>query len=89
MEESATYQAIIHKGAIRELRKTILLLGEKLFKAPPPVDVIEALYSDQDLDRLERLSVRLVEVSSWSELLVKPQPPPEPQGRTRRRKAPP
>ena len=73
MEESTTYQAILEEGAVRELRKTLLRLGQKKFKAAPPA-VKTAIAAIDDLARLEELSVRLLDTSSWEELLGLPQP---------------
>jgi hypothetical protein len=72
MEESTTYMAILEKGAVRgalrEIRKTLLLQGTKRFGPPTPTAAatVEAM---DDIDRLEQLSLRLLDVGSWEELL--------------------
>jgi hypothetical protein len=72
MEESVTYQAIIRKGevrgAIQELRKTLLRQGTLRF-GPPTETVRTALESISDLGRLEGLSERLLFVNDWATLL--------------------
>jgi hypothetical protein len=72
MEESVTYQEIIRKGAergaIEELRKVLLLQGRKRFGPPTPATKA-AVESITDLERLESMSERLLDVNSWAELL--------------------
>lgn len=80
MEESVTYQGIIRKGVeqgiekgipmgeLREAQRLLLRLGRKRFGPPDPA-TIAAIESLIDLDRLEQLSERVLEVSSWQELL--------------------
>lgn len=85
MEDSSTYQFLIAKGerqgALRELRKVLLLQGRDQFGEPPP-EAVAAIEANHDVDRLEQLLLRLRHVKSWQELLDLPQPPP------RRRKRP-
>ena len=72
MEESVTYQEILEegiaKGELRQARKAVRLLGGKLLGAPPP-EVLTALDAVADLDRLEKLILRIGHVASWRELL--------------------
>lgn len=82
MEESTTYQAILEEGAVRELRKTLLRQGHKRFEATPAA-VKTAIMAITDLERLEELSVRLLDAASWEELLDLP----EPARRSTRRKS--
>jgi predicted transposase YdaD len=86
MEDSVTYQAIIAKGeqrgALREARKTLLMLGREQFGAPTP-EVTAAIEAINDLDRLEQLSIRVLHAGSWQELLDLPRRPPR-----RRKRAP-
>lgn len=56
-------------GAIEEARKLLLRLGQRRFDAPAPAEAIAAIQATHDLEKLEYLVVRLVEVSSWEELL--------------------
>jgi predicted transposase YdaD len=71
MEESVTYQAIVRKGGLREAHAILLRQGRKRF-GPPEPDITAAVEAITDLDRLERLSERLLDVSSWQDLLAGP-----------------
>ena len=78
MEESTTYQAILEEGALRQARKSMLRLGQlKFHRAPKAVKT--GIENITDLVRLEELLLRLLDATSWQELLDLPQP--------RRRKA--
>jgi hypothetical protein len=72
LEESSTYQMLLDRGRIDEARKLVLRQGQTRF-GPPGEEPRKAIEAINDLDRLERLSDRLLEVSSWSELLGAPQ----------------
>jgi hypothetical protein len=68
MKESSTYQAILDEGWAEEARKVLLLLGnDKL--GPPDMETRAALEAITDINRLERLLQRLLQVSGWRELL--------------------
>ncbi len=71
MRESSTYQAILDEGRVEGERRALLLLGTKRFGPPdaPTREVIERLDSP---GKLERLTERLLDVSSWDELLSPP-----------------
>jgi predicted transposase YdaD len=79
MEESTTYQAILEKGiakgkdvgAREELRKVLLLLGQDRF-GPASPRVSRTLNEINDLERLEGLTIKLLKVGSWQELLDLP-----------------
>jgi hypothetical protein len=77
MKESVTYQAIIEegktKGELEEARKILLLQGRSRFGEPSPeaVAVLDAL---TDVHKLEELTVRLLQVAGWQELLGVPVP---------------
>ena len=71
MEESTTYQAIITRGRIDEARKILLRQGSKRF-APADARARAAVEAITDIDRLEKLTERLLDVSSWDELLATP-----------------
>jgi hypothetical protein len=83
MEESTTYQGIVRRGReerrevgraegrAEEARRMLLLLGETKF-GPADAATRSALENISDLARLEELGQRLMNVSSWQELL----PPP-------------
>jgi predicted transposase YdaD len=73
MKESVTYQAIIAEGkaegAIEELRKVLLSLGEEQFRAPAPAWAAKALARIDSLERLETLARQVLHAKSWAELL--------------------
>jgi predicted transposase YdaD len=73
MEQSVTYQAIVRRGReegrAEEARRFLLLLGESKFGVPDATTRGE-IESIDDLGRLEELGVRLINVSSWQELLA-------------------
>lgn len=69
MEESVTYQAIIEKGQPKEASRLLLRLGQVRF-GPPPEKARKTIESMTELDHLERLSERLVQVAGWDELLA-------------------
>ena len=73
MKESTTYQYILEEGglAIKSYGKILLRLGQKRFGAPPAA-VRQVLESLSDLDRMERMADRVLEVSNWQELLDTP-----------------
>jgi hypothetical protein len=77
MQDSDTYQAIVEegeakgllKGRIQEAKRMLLLLGTKRFGAPP-ARIRKTLVAIKNLDRLEELSQKLLDVGSWKELLA-------------------
>jgi predicted transposase YdaD len=77
MKESSSYQAILEegfvqgemKGEMREATKLLRKLGTRRFGAPDP-SVVVAIEAIADLERIEFLLERLLEVSSWEELLA-------------------
>lgn len=68
MEESATYQAIIRKGRLSEARRFLFRLAEKRFGAADE-DTAAALNAIEDVQKLEELGERILDVGSWQELL--------------------
>jgi hypothetical protein len=68
MKESVTYQAIIEEGEAKEARKILLLQGRRRFGEPAPA-VAAALEAMTDVQKLEDLTVRLLDTASWQELL--------------------
>ena len=76
MEESVTYQKTIRKGEamgeakgkLEEARKILLLLGRRRF-GEPSAEVAAGLEAVTDLNRLEELNERLLQATSWQELL--------------------
>jgi hypothetical protein len=71
MRESVTYQAIVEEGMVQDRQNVLLEIGRKRF-GPPNEVTARAVRSIMDLDRLKRLSDRLLDVSSWEELLATP-----------------
>jgi len=71
MEESVTYQYVIGQGRRQEARRALRLLGRERFGTAGE-DVINALEGINDIERLERMLVRIVHASSWEDLLQTP-----------------
>ena len=71
MRESDTYQAILDEGRVEGLQRALLHLGRKKFGEPDEA-ARRALLDITDLDRLDRLSERLLDVSTWQDLLQTP-----------------
>jgi hypothetical protein len=79
MEESATYQAIIRKGAAmgraegreegrkEQARRMLLLLGE-IRLDPPDASVVAAVEAITDVERLEDLVEQMLDAESWQQL---------------------
>jgi hypothetical protein len=73
VRESDTYMAIIDEGRLDEAKRILLRLGRKRFG--PPTEAVEAFlsaFTEDDIDRLEQLGERLLDVSSWQDLLDTP-----------------
>jgi hypothetical protein len=77
IEESTVYQGILRRGEAKGLadgealgiREALLIAGRK--KLGPPDERISARIAEiHDLDRLKLLLERLIDVSSWHELLA-------------------
>ncbi len=72
MKESVTYQAILREGKAEgqatEARRILLLQGRSRFGEPTP-ETVAALNCLADVEKLEQLSMRLLQVNSWQELL--------------------
>ncbi len=71
MRDSDTYMAILDEGRLEEAKKLILQLGQEQFGAPDE-SVTAALNGLEDLERLERMGVRLLRAASWREVLATP-----------------
>ena len=79
MKESTTYQAILAEGRAEgraegqaaEAGKILLRQGSKRF-GPPDARTRAATEGVTDINRLEQLTERLLDVSSWDELLATP-----------------
>jgi predicted transposase YdaD len=76
MEESVTYQKIIRKGEAKgkaegkaeEARRILLLQGRHRF-GEPSGEVVATLEALTDVEKLEALTVRMLEATSWQDLL--------------------
>ena len=75
MKESVTYQKILREGRAEgraeEAKRILKRLGSKRFGKPEP-HIEAAIDAIADLDRLEQLSDRVLEVTGWEELLAQP-----------------
>ena len=76
MEESVTYQKIIRKGEAKgkaegkaeEARRILLLQGRHRF-GEPSAEVVATLGALTDVEKLEHLTVRMLEATNWQDLL--------------------
>jgi hypothetical protein len=68
MKESTTYQGIIEEGRIDQTRRLLVRLGGKRF-GKPSVAVQAAIDGVTDLDKLERMTDRLMTAKNWRELV--------------------
>lgn len=68
MEESEFYQNIICKGKAEGLREAVLLVGRSRF-GEPSAEAVTVLTALTDVEKLEELTARSLQVSSWQELL--------------------
>jgi hypothetical protein len=71
MKDSVTYQAIVEEGMVKARQDDILRLGSKKFGAPGAA-AEQSLRGITDPERLARLLDRLLDVSSWHDLLTVP-----------------
>lgn len=74
-EASSTYQAILNQGRVEgmaEASRIILLrLGLKRFGAPTP-EALATIETITNLERLDQLADRLLDVTTWDEFLAGP-----------------
>jgi hypothetical protein len=71
MKDSVTYQAIVEEGVVKGRQDALLRLGRRHLGSPS-VLTEQALSGITDLDRLARLLDRLLDASSWDDLLATP-----------------
>ena len=75
MRESVTYQAILEegeaKGRAEGVKRALLRVGQKRF-GPPDAVILAAIKAITDPEHVEALVERVLDVSSWDELLVPP-----------------
>jgi len=69
MKESVTYQKILREGRAEEAKRILKRLASRRFGKPEPL-IEAAIDAIADLDRLEQLSDRVLEVTAWEELLA-------------------
>jgi len=69
MRESTSYQLIVEEGELKGERRALLLLGSQQFGEPPP-NVLAVLNSIENVRTLEALLAKVLDVSTWSELLA-------------------
>jgi hypothetical protein len=79
VKESTTYQAILEEGRqeghLAEVREDICLVGEQKFNSPVPTSVRTTLAGIRDLEQLQQLLPRILDVASWGELMATLAPP--------------
>jgi hypothetical protein len=82
LEESSVYQGILRRGRaegrVQDARQVLLRHGRKKF-GPPDERVETAIATTADLGRLHDLIDRVLDVSSWGELLAAEDSPGEEQ----------
>ncbi|HZT81462.1 MAG TPA: hypothetical protein VFA26_14635 [Gemmataceae bacterium] len=71
MHGSSAYQLIMAEGAVKEVKKLLLRQGQKRFGSPSAA-MATTLEGITDLGRLERRSDRVLEATSWEELMATP-----------------
>jgi hypothetical protein len=73
IEESSVYQGIFAKGATEQARRDLLRLGSK---KPGQLDarVEDQIAAMTEREKLDQLLDRVLDVSTWDELLSSPQP---------------
>jgi hypothetical protein len=64
-------KTIFDEGREYHARETLLGLGQKRFGEPLPEMVLD-LNKIEDLERLKRMTMRMLEVTSWTDLLDTP-----------------
>ena len=85
MRDSLTYQAVLEegrtegeakgrvegeaKGRVEEARSLLRQLGERRF-GPPSAPVAAALEGLTELQRIERATLRLLDATSWDDVLA-------------------
>jgi hypothetical protein len=70
-EDSSAYQLILDEGRVLGHREMLHEQGTARFGPPDPV-TSAALNAIADLDRLHRMSLALLRVTTWAELLATP-----------------
>lgn len=68
MQESGTYQLILEEGAVKHTRELIVRLGSERLGAPEDKQK-NKLNAIEDLDRLDRIALKVLTANSWDALL--------------------
>jgi hypothetical protein len=76
IEESSVYQGILRRGRVEDAREVLLRHGRKKF-GPPDPQTEATLATITDLGRLHDLIDRVLDVSTWEELLAAEDSPKE------------
>ena len=71
MRDSDTYMMIIDEGREEEVKRLIRLAGEKKFGSASEA-ILAQINGITDLERLERIMLRVFEVPNWQDLLDTP-----------------
>jgi hypothetical protein len=71
MKDSVTYQAIVEEGVVKARQEDLLRLGRKRFGSSSE-SIEMSLRAITDPDRLARLVDRLLDATTWQELLATP-----------------
>ncbi len=71
MKESSGYQIILDEGRTEEAQKILLRQGQRRF-GPPTEATRMALQGMTDLERLERMTDRIFDATTWEDLLNTP-----------------
>ena len=69
VRESSVYQGLLLEGELNHARRTLLRLGRERFGGPPE-EAVACINGLSDLQRLDRMSVRLLHVENWEDLLA-------------------
>jgi predicted transposase YdaD len=69
IEHTSWYPWAINRGKLAEARNMIKRQGQKRFGTTPDAATLAMLESIEDIERLEELGDRLLDVSNWQELL--------------------
>jgi predicted transposase YdaD len=69
LESTSWYPYLMNRGGVAALRSAIKRMGQHRF-GPPSTTVSTTLDTLDDINELEQLSVRLLDASSWEELLA-------------------
>jgi hypothetical protein len=69
IRDSSYTRLLVRDGRVQEVRRVLRLQGDVRFGAPDE-ETAKAIEAIEDIDRLERLSVRLLTATGWADLLA-------------------